>query len=244
MNTVTASLVVFFVDFPQCLNDSDYEDSVNLNTARDGQAEPSLEVEPSSSDNIMFNSDEKQPDISEQPHSSSNIIMKRKQTTDPLVEANAGVPTVKKPHLQCSKRDTTEMAEPKTQGTSGWNRIQTHAKAAAKHRFVRNRIIQSDSESPDSTVEPDSPDSETDAQTTADSSTIDQAPVSRKVGLRVKWTEDELSIMKRQFARYIKGDGLPLSNDIEKLKECHSIFKNRSNAKIKARFVHLKKTGR
>jgi hypothetical protein len=116
--------------------------------------------------------------------------------------------------------------------------------------FVRNRIVDSDSESTNSDVEPIShvqfgmdvePNSDVDSTVPELSAKIG---VCRKPTIRMRWQEEEITTLKREFAKFLKSDCLPLWSDIDELKSKYPAFKSRTHAQIKARFVHVKKSGR
>lgn len=66
----------------------------------------------------------------------------------------------------------------------------------------------------------------------------------RKSEARRKWSEEELYVLKNSFSKFLVGPNLPVWSDIIKLKQQYPVLGKRTKEQIKARFVHLKGTGR
>ena len=88
-------------------------------------------------------------------------------------------------------------------------------------------------------------DSEDDADgDSSPDSSVSDIPQRRKSSIRVKWTEEQLDIMRKELSNFLRTESLPGWKEIEAMtKKCPAVFESSSREKTKARFVHLKKTG-
>jgi hypothetical protein len=101
--------------------------------------------------------------------------------------------------------------------------------------FRRNRIVSSDSDSGETDVESQG------ADVARKSTSVNR---SRCLVSRKKWSDEELQILETEFARFVTSDASPRWSDIEQVKKKFPCFESRTKEMIKARFIHLKRTGR
>lgn len=94
--------------------------------------------------------------------------------------------------------------------------------------FRPNRIISSDSDSSD--TEPTLPQTKVCAR--------------KSQSVREKWTGDQIDALRAAFSDFLYNDKLPLWADILEAQKLFPVLASRSKEKVKARFVHLKKTNR
>jgi hypothetical protein len=76
------------------------------------------------------------------------------------------------------------------------------------------------------------------------STSIASSPPKRRMKTHTRWLQEELDTIRCQFAKFLTGTALPGWKDIDKLKNDYApLFGTRQREQIKARFVHMKKTG-
>jgi hypothetical protein len=157
----------------------------------------------------------------------TNFVRKRHsaaETTDGMLVATASSNCDELPHKRQRKdklvRDisTVKNDRPRVKTTRG-----------RSMRFVRNRIVSSDSE--------DADEEETEKEMEQQSS------VDRQFVPRNKWSSEELQLLETEFAHFMCNDTLPGWADIEELVKKNPCFANRKREAIKARFVYLKNKG-
>lgn len=247
------------VDFPQTLDESD--DETNNNPVDNDAVEHSPESPPAQPCLGVL--------VQKVKQTVHDLGTKRKQRSteegQPLIKQKKPCLTVedqplittKKQHLCPTEEEQPHIANKKPRLTEEAQQRITHnvnqkqqaekerivaRKLSKKHCFTQNGVID-DSETSD--IEPDSDcDSTVEPDDDIDRTTTSDAHFKRSFSMRVKWSQKELDALKKVFAKFLHGPKLPGWNDIDKLIDRHSFFSNRTKKQIKARFVHLKKTGR
>ena len=117
----------------------------------------------------------------------------------------------------------------------------------SKKHFRSNNIIENDSES--GTEEPTTTERNLKSHFTLDDQLMDSSissspPKQRRLKTHTKWALEELDIIRAEFSSFMNGKKLPGWKEIDKLKSDHApLFDSRAREQIKARFVHMKKTG-
>ena len=123
-----------------------------------------------------------------------------------------------------------------------------------KNVFTRNRIIDSDSDRCD-TVDygRHADDSESDSDSESENDAVDDShhsdeskrkqPPRRRAGVRVKWTDSELQMLRICFSQYFRLRKPPINASIDEAKQRFPNLCKRTTEQIKSRAWHLIKTG-